>query len=311
MAVPGLSLEYRLVIFVALLPIFFSNRGGLLSFHAMPRADLGLPPERDGGVWLYRSAPAAPLQPHRHDELEVNLVTAGRACYLVEDHRYDLSPGTQIWLFPAQDHVLIEGSPDYAMWIGVFKPAMLRRICTDAVSSELRRAQPTGMICKQLPTDLADDVERRFHEVDRAADESALHNAALAHLCLAAWSAHRRAESAPPGRDVHPAVERAARLIRDETEPLNVDELAQRAGLSASRLTRLFKQQTGVSLTQYRQRQQLQRFLDLYGRGRRRNITECALAAGFGSYAQFHRVFKQQLGCSPAVYRRRLQVEQV
>lgn len=34
-------------------------------------------------------------------------------------------------------------------------------------------------------------------------------------------------------------------------------------------------------------------------------MLEAALAAGFGSYPQFHRVFKRVVGCSPVDYRRR------
>ena len=100
--------------------------------------------------------------------------------------------------------------------------------------------------------------------------------------------------------------ERAARLLRDEADPLPLDQVAARVGLSASRLSRLFHQQTGVTLVDFRNRQRIQRFLRLYGRGRRVSISQAALDAGFGSYPQFHRVFKQQMGCSPADYRRRL-----
>jgi transcriptional regulator GlxA family with amidase domain len=103
---------------------------------------------------------------------------------------------------------------------------------------------------------------------------------------------------------VHPAVEIAARLIQHETEPLRVDELAHRAGLSACHLSRLFHAQTGVTLIDFRNRQRLERFLHLYGQGRRMNMLEAATHAGFGSYAQFHRVFKRLMGYAPAEYRR-------
>ena len=277
----------------------------------MAEEQLKLPTGLDGFAWpLEQRRNGFQFPVHRHAELEVNLVTAGTATYLVEDHRYDLTPGTQIWLFPAQNHVLIDQSADYVMWIAVFTPTMLQRICTDDVTRELCHQQPTSRFCKQLPDELAAQVLHLFKEAYGAQQEPARCNAALAHLCLSAWSAHRRADLVPPQRDVHPAVERAARLVRDSEEPITVAQLAAQAGLSASRLTRLFKQQTGVSLTHYRQRQQLERFLELYGRGRRRNMTEAALAAGFGSYAQFHRVFKQCFGYGPAAYRKRLRDEQ-
>jgi transcriptional regulator GlxA family with amidase domain len=84
-----------------------------------------------------------------------------------------------------------------------------------------------------------------------------------------------------------------------------LDELARRAGLSSHRLSRLFKQQTGVALVDFRNRQRVEKFLELYGTGQRRTMLDAALEAGFGSYAQFHRVFKRVRGGSPIEHRRK------
>ena len=111
----------------------------------------------------------------------------------------------------------------------------------------------------------------------------------------------------PVGRNVHPAVEKAATLIRDEVEPWTLDRLARQVDLSPSRLSYLFKSQTGASLVHFRQRQQIERFLRLYGEGKSRTLLSAALDAGFGSYPQFHRVFKNYMRVSPREYRRRLQ----
>ena len=46
-----------------------------------------------------------------------------------------------------------------------------------------------------------------------------------------------------------------------------LDQLAREAGLCPARLSRLFKQQTGIGLTAFRQRKCVERFLRLYGRG--------------------------------------------
>jgi AraC-like DNA-binding protein len=73
--------------------------------------------------------------------------------------------------------------------------------------------------------------------------------------------------------------------------------------LSPSHLSRIFKAQTGVSIGGFRNQQRLQRFLALYGRGRRTTALAAALEAGFGSYTQFHRVFREQTGRSPSALR--------
>jgi transcriptional regulator GlxA family with amidase domain len=68
-------------------------------------------------------------------------------------------------------------------------------------------------------------------------------------------------------------------------------------------LSRIFKEQIGVSISQFRNQQRLQRFLSLYGRGRHTTALAAALEAGFGSYAQFNRVFREQTGRSPSARR--------
>ena len=77
-----------------------------------------------------------------------------------------------------------------------------------------------------------------------------------------------------------------------------------RAGLSGPRLSRLFKEQTGFALAEFRNRSRVQRFLEIYGTGQRHTMLSAALDAGFGSYAQFHRVFRRIAGESPGEYRR-------
>jgi transcriptional regulator GlxA family with amidase domain len=66
----------------------------------------------------------------------------------------------------------------------------------------------------------------------------------------------------------------------------------------------LFKQQTGIALVDFRNRQRVEKFLALYRTGQRMTMLEAALEAGFGSYPQFHRVFKRVTGRSPAEHRK-------
>jgi AraC-like DNA-binding protein len=81
-------------------------------------------------------------------------------------------------------------------------------------------------------------------------------------------------------------------------------ELARKLGISAGRLARVFKIEMGMSLVEYRNRLLLDGFDRLLARGGV-NLLEAALAAGFGSYAQFHRVFRAFRGMTPRAYLRR------
>ena len=240
---------------------------------------------------------------HHHAELEFNLVTQGSGLYLLEQRKYEIRRGDLLWLFPAQEHVLVEQSTDFEMWIGVCKPAAVKRIATDASAKVLREQNPPGGHCRRLPQPVLARLENLFPEIAATIEKPGLFNVGLAYAFLSAWQQFEQAADVPV-RDVHPAVEKAARLIRNEGVTLGLDELAHRAGLSMHRLSRLFKEQTGVRLVDFRNRQRMERFLEIYGTGQRLTMLDAALKSGFGSYPQFHRIFKRFTGRSPRSHRR-------
>jgi AraC-like DNA-binding protein len=133
--------------------------------------------------------------------------------------------------------------------------------------------------------------------------DDVLVNTGLAYLLSFAWRAFLDSDDVVEGVDLHPAVETVARMLRADPDAGDLASLARAARLSSSHLSRIFKEQTGVSISRFRNQQRLQRFLRLYGSGRRITALAAALEAGFGSYAQFHRVFREQTGRSPSALR--------
>src|SRR5690606_9164183 len=92
----------------------------------------------------------------------------------------------------------------------------------------------------------------------------------------------------------HPVVTGTLRLLAKDPS-LGGKELASHLSLSLSRLARVFKQEMGMSLVEYRNRLRLERF-DLLVDAGGDNLMEAAREAGFGSYSQFHRVFRALRG---------------
>lgn len=92
------------------------------------------------------------------------------------------------------------------------------------------------------------------------------------------------------------------RMLRALAEDLSVtgERLANELGVSPGHLARSFKREMGVSLVDYRNRLRLDRFFEtVQRRGGNGNLLDAALEAGFGSYAQFHRVYRKFLGATP------------
>src|SRR5579864_4894829 len=113
----------------------------LLSFFVAMRQQLHLPKSLDGNLWHYRQQGRANAM-HHHAELEFNLVTQGSGLYLLDQRKYQIRRGDLLWLFPAQEHVLVEQSADFEMWIGVFKPKAVQRIAVDDTAKILREKNP-------------------------------------------------------------------------------------------------------------------------------------------------------------------------
>jgi AraC-like DNA-binding protein len=107
---------------------------------------------------------------------------------------------------------------------------------------------------------------------------------------------------AQPSLPVHPAVAQAKSVCEQLADrQLDIARLAEQSGLSASRLAHLFAEQLGITPLQYRNFARVQHFIRSYD-GDERNLLRAALRAGFGSYAQFHRAFRQVCGEAPAVH---------
>jgi AraC-like DNA-binding protein len=103
----------------------------------------------------------------------------------------------------------------------------------------------------------------------------------------------------PPKAGQSPLVERVLQAVSEEL-PMTGEQLAVELGVSPGHLARSFKREMGVSLVDYRNRRRIDRFFDSISRaGGTVNLLDAALEAGFGSYAQFHRVYRKFLGSAP------------
>lgn len=106
---------------------------------------------------------------------------------------------------------------------------------------------------------------------------------------------------------VEPRLSRDGSLVAQALERLRTDpsvsrgELAEGLGVSPSKLGKAFRAQMGIAFVDYRNQLRLERFLKLVFPGGG-NVSQAAKSAGFGSYAQFHRVFRALVGKSPKEY---------
>ena len=235
---------------------------------------------------------------HAHETLEINLVLRGSGQVLLEDRRYPLLPGHLIWLWPGQRHVPSEWSSDMLLWIVEWQPS-----CMPPFQKARRRdtpspGQPAHSFCRRLTAAALHRMDGLLSAVAAQSRADAF-NRGLHFALFALWDEFR---SAPPVNDCaafHPKLEKTIALLADPQQNLSLAELAERVHLSPFYLSSLFQKQTGLAIPAYRNRLRLQEFFRRLHAHPEIRILQHALDSGFGSYAQFSRVFIQAIGHSP------------
>ena len=90
-------------------------------------------------------------------------------------------------------------------------------------------------------------------------------------------------------------------IQKNYMENLSFDELLQLTNYSKSHFCKIFKDTTGMNLTEYINKYRVERAcLEL--QFTKKNITEIAMKTGFNNIQYFSRVFKEYMDCSPKQY---------
>ena len=223
---------------------------------------------------------------HAHGELEINLVTKGSTALTLDGTTHLLEPGTLVWLLPERPHRL-DRSPLVEMWVIVVRPEL-------ATAAWLAELAPEPV--RRLPGDELIDLDGLLSQICQDRDEPGAYNAGLTYLLHRIWRLSRTYPSRP--RPFNAAVARALLYLRAEGGVPSLRQLAAEAGVTSTYLSHLLVEQTGRSFIDWRNRIRLDRFMASWRADA--NLASVASAAGFGSYARFHQVFTELVGCPPS-----------
>ena len=286
--------------------------------------DLKLDPDYDGFLFLAESARNPPsLRSHHHAELELNLVARGNVTYVTGEGRFTFGPRSLLWMFPSQEHQLVDRSNDAQYYVAVFKPELIKMSCHSASYSGLKRkrAEKNSVLHSVLAPETFGFLRRMMdHVMEGSLDPDLLNreagfgvgsnfryrhgdpdglNAGLHHLLLFCWRLQQAGTSRHRPFSLHPAVSKAITLLGDDNRDGSLGALARQCGLSEAHFSRLFATQVGVPLNRYRNSLRLARFWERLRKPVQPTIMQAVCDAGFGSYAQFYKVFFEAYGQGP------------
>ncbi len=286
-------------------------------------ADLKLRKGYDGFLYLAESTRnLQSIQSHHHVELELNLIVQGTITYVVNGSRMTFSPRTLLWLFPGQEHQLVARSDNAQFYVAVFTPTLIKQACHLKKYEGLKHDPTQADILSTLLAPKSFDLILKIMDslMDGALDAEVLNreagygptsdfrfahhdpdalNAGLHYLLLLCWHLQLKGQVTGGAVALHPVVRRAIKILSENDTGQDLTELAKACGASKSYLSRTFHRQLGVPLRHYRNSLRLSRFFEAYQRSDRSTLADAVYAAGFGSYAQFYKVFTQSYGQSP------------
>jgi AraC-like DNA-binding protein len=241
-----------------------------------------------GQVWRYSPEYRRPR--HFHAEPEINIVSAGSATFGVGESTMNVRAGDLLWWLPGQDHELIEASLDFDLFVVGFTPALSARVL-GSMTAEAH----CGAVLTHLAADATKRLVARCAGLLTVADIPAIEQRAgdLWHEAHALRRAGRGLE------DMHALTRRALRSLLERGDVRRSD--VSLAGADPGDVSRHFRRNVKLTLTAYRRRLRLLRFIEEMDR-RPRSLLAAAHAAGFGSYSQCHRSFQSILGCTPRAF---------
>lgn len=259
-----------------------------------------------GAVWPFDRAYIRP--PHFHGQVELLLIRRGAATIHVGARVERLCAGQVCWILPCLPHVMTDFSADFDMWV-VELEAPLVGTCWRALSggtgtSTAEAFAGVAALGERLAGRLVAGVSPReggqMNELARrvwSAPSAVGVRGTLRELCELAL----RVTLAGLGPGGTSSLTELASCLLLASPLLDRRALAADLGVSEGFLSRSFGRTLGVSFLEHRARARLGHFLALVQDGDR-TLLDAALAAGFGSYSQFHRVFSRVSGMRPRDY---------
>ncbi|HLV22401.1 MAG TPA: AraC family ligand binding domain-containing protein [Polyangiaceae bacterium] len=239
-----------------------------------------MPARRRAQAWRYHPAFRRPA--HFHDDSEFNLVVRGTATFVVGHRRVPMSAGSLVWYPPGVDHYLEHASDDLELYVVGFRPELL-----DAFARQHGVAPSFARPLHQVDERTLRACAETLAHAPEVSDDGAVEQRLLG--LLAGLEVPR-----PPRGLGH----RAASLLARAPE-LGRDDLVRRLASNRGDVSRRFRSEQGLSLTEYKNRLQVLRLIARIEAGQE-NLTRAAVEAGFGSYSRCHQVVRELLGCAPS-----------
>lgn len=262
---------------------------------------------REGAVWPFDRRYIRPR--HFHGQLECLLVRRGNATLHLATQTKVIRAHQLCWILPGVPHVMGDFSPDFDMWVVQLDAALVDAcwaliVPAEAVRDHVPFESWSLALGEQLAgrsvVDASAEVLGKLDELAAGVWAATLPNEARSRLASFGLLALRATLASVETRMPLSLGQLASRLLL-ASPTMDRGAVAAEMGVSEGFLSRAVHKDLGVTFVEHRARTRVAHFLALV-QTKGSNLLDAALAAGFGSYSQFHRTFSRMSGSRPSQY---------
>ncbi len=258
-------------------------------------------------IRIWPSDTASHYEYHQHSAVEIILPHRGISVYRLPDRVYCVEPG-QILIIPSETPHELTESKETLRYLILFEPNPLMSL-RDQPSLEQVLRKPVYL---DDGSELQNKIAGLLNQMISAYfAREPMWNARCYSYLLQIYAELGRAmrESIPSEEsdyDAHIDAEimngALTYINQHYMDDLSLEDVSTFAGFSKFYFSRVFKQFSGLSFTEYLTRKRMNVSTDLLVRTSL-PIREIAERSGFGSLATFNRVFRKANACTPSQYR--------
>ncbi|OMF38650.1 hypothetical protein BK133_00110 [Paenibacillus sp. FSL H8-0548] len=261
--------------------------------------------------YLKRSEPFTMKDDHYHDYYELYYMLSGERIYFIRDRSYTIEKGDLVFIHKHELHKTMQsGDASHERFVIHFDDAMIHRMAgghADLLLSPFNQQSHILRLPRQEQLAVDQFMRRLLTEIAQQPTGFELYPPyAVTEILLIAARYIQQNEPAPlhHATPMHAKISEIIHHINGHfAEPLRLNGLAEHFFISPYYLSRMFKEITGftfsdyVILTRIKEAQRLLRESSI-------SITEIGAAVGFDNFSHFGKTFKKITRLSPRQYRK-------
>ena len=257
--------------------------------------DEGLPFMYNSGIT--RTPEVYSREANWHENLEIQLYTAGNGTVLVDRESVKVSPGDFVAV--NSDVIHHTGTSDTVTYdVLIFDTAFCVSLDVDIRCLEFERKFRN----KELGV-LFEKLKSAYFNKDDVCRKAKLYAIAAEILVLLRERHTLSVKVGKGGKDEFEAVKNAIKYIRENyADKIYLDDIASFAFTDKYALSRSFKKVTGQTIFQYINGYRCRKTAELISEGM--SVSEAAMLCGFSNMSFFTKTFKQHMGSLPSKMRK-------